>query len=664
MRAHALLIGIFSLAVVVAPLSVAAASRPAIVPNPAHTLRPFLSESPRTFPPAQDTFTVNTTNDTDASNPASGVCADGTGACSIRAALDVANAINQTVTINIPAGYYPLTIGELDVTDPAGVQFLGAGALSTTIVGDGNDDVLNIDTAASASLGGFGQLTNITLSGGEGVSVDSSNGTLVMSGAGITGSRGASEGGAVYNSGQLWATDSGFTNNTVSDDGGAIYNSEGSARLSGDTFSDNTAGDGGAVYNDDGPVSIDSSSFTSNTATDDEGGAIYADDETTVTNDTFTSNTSTDATGSGDGGAIYASYGLEAVTGSTFNGNTAVGGDGNGYGGAIYGGGGLSTVMADTFTSNAVSGTETDSEGGAVFDGADEGGLTIAASTLTANTATNGFGGAVSEESYGLNLTDDTISGNQAISTGGHTAAGGGVYGDDVTGISDSTISGNHADTGGGGLYLDGGMVLTSSTVSNNTSNLGAGIYDDEGEDAILQATSSAIVDNTASGAANAGGGIYVNGNGDTNRVDFVGVTVAGNVSDTGAGFALDSTGGQAGGGTLANSTVAGNRTSAGVEQDCAELGASPQGLPVGSAGGNVVGDTSCAFVTTSDRQGAERPGLLDDGLRRRHLQLQRRLLRFRRWQDPQQADRRHGPHPGQPGLLGGRLRRRRLQLR
>ena len=64
--------------------------------------------------------------------------------------------------------------------------------------------------------------------------------------------------------------------------------------------------------------------------TDDEGGAIYADDETTVTNDTFTSNTSTDPTGSGKRGAIYASYGLEAVTGSTFNGNTAVGGEATG----------------------------------------------------------------------------------------------------------------------------------------------------------------------------------------------------------------------------------------------------------------------------------------------------------------------------------------------
>ena len=203
------------------------------------------------------------------------------------------------------------------------------------------------------------------------------------------------------------------------------------------------------------------------------------------------------------------SYGLEAVTGSTFTANTATGGGatGDGFGGAIYDDSGLSTISGDTFTSNSVSGTGTDNEGGAVYD--DEG-VTIAASTFSANTATNGFGGAISEEGDGLNLTGDTITGNQAIATGGDEAQGGGVYGDDVTNISSSTISGNHADTGGGGVYLDGGMIMTSSRVAGNTSNLGAGVFDDTSSDAILQATGSAIVDNVASGAANAGGGVYV----------------------------------------------------------------------------------------------------------------------------------------------------------
>ena len=58
-------------------------------------------------------------------------------------------------------------------------------------------------------------------------------------------------------------------------------------------------------------------------------------------------------------------------------------------------------------------------------------------------------------------------------------------------------------------------------------------------------------------------------------------MTVAGNVSDTGAGFAIDSIGtGRPAAATLANSTVAGNRTSAGVEQDCACAGRLAPGAP------------------------------------------------------------------------------------
>ena len=45
----------------------------------------------------------------------------------------MANAISQSVTVNIPAGTYTLTLGALHATDPAGVQLVGAGASTTTI---------------------------------------------------------------------------------------------------------------------------------------------------------------------------------------------------------------------------------------------------------------------------------------------------------------------------------------------------------------------------------------------------------------------------------------------------------------------------------------------------------------------------------------------------
>ncbi len=223
----------------------------------------FLPEQPRTFPPPATSFTVNTTTDAHAANPAGGVCADSGGQCSIRAALEVANATNQTITVNIPAGTYTLSLGALDATDTAGVQLVGAGASTTTITGPGGTDVFDV-TDATAN-GGFAGLTNLTVSGGEGIGVDADNAVLIMSGATVANASGINLGAGVHNDGQLWATTSTFTGNSALEEGGALFNDTGSVRLSNDTFTGNTAGgDGGAIYNDDGTVAVDNSTFTLN----------------------------------------------------------------------------------------------------------------------------------------------------------------------------------------------------------------------------------------------------------------------------------------------------------------------------------------------------------------------------------------------------------------
>ena len=272
-----------------------------------------------------------------------------------------------------------------------------------------------------------------------------------------------------------------------------------------------------------------------------------------------------------------------------------------------------------------------------------------------------GTEGAISEEGAGVVLTSDSLSDNTATGATDQIGLGGGLFADGSSNISDTTVSGNHADSGGGGIYTASSEILSNSLVSDNTANLGAGIDGDWN----LQASGSAIVDNVASGPANAGGGLYFPASG-ANRADFQAVTVAGNVSNTGAGFAIASASGsaQAGGGTLADSTVADNRTPAGTEQDCALVGPSPQGLPLSSAGGNVTGDSSCGFTTTSDRQGAGAQGYWmvasDGGV----FSYNTAFLRLHGRQATERADRRAGAHAGQPGLLGGGLRRRHLQLR
>ena len=248
---------------------------------------------------------------------------------------------------------------------------------------------------------------------------------------------------------------------------------------------------------------------------------------------------------------------------------------------------------------------------------------------------------------------------------------------------------------------------MSNSLVSGNTSNVGAGIYIDADNSSILQATSSAIVDNTASGAGNAGGGSTSGRRLQPRRLPRR--HGGGQRVDTGSRvrprqrLRLPARSEAA---RWPTAPWPATGRSAGVEQDCARLGASPQGLPLGSAGGNVTGDTSCGFVTTSDRQGAGAQGYwmtaTDGGifnynagfLRLRGRQATQRAGRrlahtpgnqgywevasdggvfsfgdagffgSEGWQAPQCARGGHRLDAGRQGLRRGRLRRRRLQLR
>jgi len=73
------------------------------------------------------TFTVNSMADTIDANPGDGICNDGTGNCTLRAAIQETNALAGLDTINLPSGNYTLSIagtgedaaatGDLDITD-------------------------------------------------------------------------------------------------------------------------------------------------------------------------------------------------------------------------------------------------------------------------------------------------------------------------------------------------------------------------------------------------------------------------------------------------------------------------------------------------------------------------------------------------------------------
>ena len=207
-RTRAVIGGVFSLALVMAPLGLALNAAPASGAQ-AKTVRPFLALQPRVFPLPQVTFNVNSTGDGDVSPSTGTTCDDGSGHCTLRAGVDAANNLNQTVVINLPAGTY--TVGSpLTPMNPAGTQILGAG--NPTITSSAASTAIMVQQNA-ATNGAFLDLTTVTVANtnagnndGAGLAIEDGNDTVTMTGTTFSGNATTDNGGAIWNDGNLWAT--------------------------------------------------------------------------------------------------------------------------------------------------------------------------------------------------------------------------------------------------------------------------------------------------------------------------------------------------------------------------------------------------------------------------------------------------------------------------
>ena len=119
-------------------------------------------------------FTVNDTADLVDSNTADGQCLTASNTCTLRAAIQQANALlgPGTDAVNIPAGIYRLTIpgvgddqaasGDLDITD--NLDVIGAGPGQTIIDAGGIDRVFDIVVSTSTSISA--SISALTIRGG------------------------------------------------------------------------------------------------------------------------------------------------------------------------------------------------------------------------------------------------------------------------------------------------------------------------------------------------------------------------------------------------------------------------------------------------------------------------------------------------------------------
>jgi RHS repeat-associated protein len=227
------------------------------------------------------------------------------------------------------------------------------------------------------------------------------------------------------------------------------------------------------------------------------GGAIANSGNLTIADCTFLNNFATI-----NGGAID-SEAILTISGSTFQGNSAQ------NGGAIdsrsTGGPPQLNIGSSTFTDNSATSEFGGGGGGAIANfGAI---VTVTGSTFTQNTSAQAGGDIYNDGPF--TLGQSTLSGSsitQTIFGGGN---GGSIFNDQtfvpswVLNISNTTISGSHANSGGA-IYNVGILRLDSATLSGDTAAQGGAIYNT----ATATVTGSVLTANQASGN---GGAIYAN---------------------------------------------------------------------------------------------------------------------------------------------------------
>ena len=321
-------------------------------------------------------------------------------------------------------------------------------------------------------------------SDGGAIYLDDSDLTLTVSNSDFFSNTAGSDGGAIELDGatSLTVTDSTFTSNYSESDGGAIdidvlgapYTA-GLMTITDTTFQSNSSGDeGGALYLDDGDIvaTLTNATFSSNTASE-RGGAIAIDgaELLDVVGSTFTTNSAQ------DGGAIYADSNTTSsitVTESTFTGNFAYEGSAYPYsqGGAIRSRRPL-FVSDSTFVEN-----ESQGEGGAIFVEAqvyiapaagEPLAFTVSDSTFTANQSSGTDGGAIWMSNTEASVTNSTFTDNFTFDYGGAIWAGG----SGSLSVSGSTFASNFGYLSGGAIFANysrsSTLTVTASTFTNNT---------------------------------------------------------------------------------------------------------------------------------------------------------------------------------------------------
>lgn len=409
---------------------------------------------------AQTSFTVNVVADAPDANIGDGLCRTAAGKCSLRAAIQEANANPDTTTITLKDKTYKITLtgvgedaaatGDFDITSPVIIN--GVSPAKTMI------NANYLDRAFHLHANGLLTLSKLTVLNG--FSEQQGGGLYAYDGAGVVlsqvilrGNTAETYGGAVaLDDGTTLQADSLQVIGNLSMRGGGIF-AEGVTPLniSNGLFDDNSAEVGGALHLHSSTVTLINTDFEDNSAdcylSDPcdpmlmEGGALYAGDYDPASGGSLTFNqvifTRNSSLGWSGGFSIYnATLNIENMTVYS---NSSPRGGGGGY---TFGADGY--LSASAFIQNISSGSG--SSGGGVYF----------------------------QNSLGLAVSTTTFSNNGAASGGGvYVTMNEGAENGHSLSLEHVTIANNYA-TDGGGLWVlsdNGGLTITGSILDENTAS-------------------------------------------------------------------------------------------------------------------------------------------------------------------------------------------------
>jgi len=330
------------------------------------------------------TFTVTDRSDNADALPGDGLCATANGVCTLRAAIQEANASAGSDTISLPRGAYRLIAGELVISDD--LVLTGAGSDNTAINNARKARVMSIASPATVAISGV-RLQRGLADVGAGLL---NNGTATVSDVRFAGNRAISaaggEGGGIYNAGTLTLSNTTFTRNRASGTdggfGGGIYN-VGALTIADAAFTANlTSGCGGAVFNDGGALTLTRSSLIANRASN-SGGGIFNQSGTFELSATTLARNRAKAIG----GGVF-TYAPATLTNVTINANRAQ------YGAGVFCGQTAVTLVNVTMSSNRAR------FGGGLYT--DLGNATLHNTLVASNHPDNCEGTAVTSLGYNL----------------------------------------------------------------------------------------------------------------------------------------------------------------------------------------------------------------------------------------------------------------------